>query len=154
TDKDHRNELPNQLPLDVQVWSILARPDVLTEHPGLLAQVDARFRLTEGAVTGYDFNADKDGVWSEGTGQAAVAFGVAGDAARVQELRDTLDLIRTTATAPGADGNGLPAALHDGLTTGFDLPSGQPFLYHNRLHTGATSWAVFAQLGFNPYYQT
>src|SRR5439155_224923 len=33
-------------------------------------------------------------------------------------------------------------------TTGFN------FFYFNRLHTGATAWAVFAQLGFNPYYQT
>jgi hypothetical protein len=151
---DTRNATAGQLPLDVQAWAVLARPEVLASHPELLAGIDTFFRTTEGVVTGYDFNEDRDGVWSEGTAQVATAFAFAGLPARAADLRAQLDLIRATATAPGADGLGLPAALHDGLTTGFQTPRGDPFLYHNRLHTGATAWGVFAQLGFNPYYQS
>jgi hypothetical protein len=48
---------------------------------------------------------------------------------------------------------GLVAASHDGVTTGFNNDYG-PNYYYRRMHVGATSWLIFAQLGFNPYYQT
>jgi hypothetical protein len=32
-------------------------------------------------------------------------------------------------------------------------PRNDPFKYFRRLHTGATAWNVFAQLGVNPYYE-
>jgi hypothetical protein len=162
-DPETVNTTPGQLPLDVQAWAILARPEfVLAAHPDLLATVEQTFGVTEGGIAGVDFNNDRDGVWSEGTAQMGVAYAVAGKLARALDVRASLDQIRVTATSPGtpdlashlglpggaADDLGLPAALHDGLSTGFG------FQYHNRLHTGATSWNVFAQLGFNPYYQT
>ncbi len=154
SDPNTRNTTAGQLPLDVQAWAVLVRPDVLITHPQLLAGIDTFFRVTEAGITGYDFNEDRDGVWTEGTAQVATAFAFAGRPDRAADLRAQLDLVRATVTAPGADGRGLPAALHDGLTTGFQTPRGDPFLYHNRLHTGATAWGVFARLGFNPYYQS
>lgn len=42
----------------------------------------------------------------------------------------------------------IVAASHDGLSTGFD------WIYDARLHTGATSWFIFAELGYNPYRNT
>jgi hypothetical protein len=45
------------------------------------------------------------------------------------------------------------AASRDALTTGFETPRADPFKYYRRLHVGATSWNVFAQLGVNPYYE-
>ncbi len=40
------------------------------------------------------------------------------------------------------------AASHDGVSTGFD------WVYIARLHIGATSWFLFAELGYNPYWNT
>ena len=63
--------------------------------------------------------------------------------------------LRNAQSTPGfGDGAGLPAASHDGLSTGFSTATGDPFKYFRRLHVGATAWNVFGQLGFNPYYQT
>lgn len=162
-DPNTLNTTPGQLPLDVQTWAILARPDVvLAAHPGLLATIEQTFGVTEAGIAGVDFNDDKDGLWPEGTGQLGVAYAVARQRPRVLAIRAALDQIRLNATAPGVpdlafhlgvataavDDKGMPAALHDGLSTGFG------FQYHNRLHIGATAWNVFAQLGFNPYNQT
>ena len=38
------------------------------------------------------------------------------------------------------------AASHDGVSTGFD------WVYDARLHVGATAWFVFAERGYNPYW--
>ncbi len=50
---------------------------------------------------------------------------------------------------PFGNGRGIAAASHDHLSTGFD-----DFEYYRRLHVGATAWNLFAQLGYNPYYQS
>jgi hypothetical protein len=59
------------------------------------------------------------------------------------------ELRRAQASQPIGDGLGISAASHTGVTTGIDN-----FLLFQRLHVGATSWNVFAQLAFNPYYQS
>ena len=41
---------------------------------------------------------------------------------------------------------GLPAASIHGLTTGFE------WTYPHAAHVGATAWAVFAELGANPFW--
>ena len=41
----------------------------------------------------------------------------------------------------------------DGLTTGFNLNSGKPWLYYRRTHVGATAWFILAELGVNPFWQ-
>jgi hypothetical protein len=48
--------------------------------------------------------------------------------------------------APAGNGLGIVAAARDAVTSGFG------FKLFRRLHIGATSWNVFGQLGFNPYY--
>jgi len=57
------------------------------------------------------------------------------------------ELRRAQTTPPFGQGGGIVAASRDGLTTGFG------FQYFRRRHIGATAWNVFAQLGFNPYYE-
>ena len=42
----------------------------------------------------------------------------------------------------------MPAASHDGVSSGFG------FDLFRRPHVGATSWNIFAQKGFNPFYRT
>jgi hypothetical protein len=149
-DPDTRNEDTEapifQLPLDVQAWSVLSLPDVFSLHSGVLdcAELNHRAITTDG-LSGYDFNNDKDGVWFEGTGQMATAYAFTDKSTVAENLRQTLRLAQQTPSY--GDGEGVVAASKDGLTTGFD------FKYFRRFHVAATSWNIFAQLGFNPYYQ-
>ncbi|MGH9937007.1 MAG: hypothetical protein ACREAM_12220, partial [Blastocatellia bacterium] len=141
-----RNASPNQLPVDVQAWAALATTDALTLHPQLLNCAEINHRNTHHTFSGFDFNNDRDGVWFEGTAQMAAAYAWAGYPAMAGGLRRELQ--RAQQTAPYGDGRGIAAVCHDGIETGFG------FKLFRRLHVGATAWNVFAQLGFNPYYQT
>lgn len=139
-DPHTRNTTPGQLPLDVQAWSIIALPGVLTSPHNQMIRCAETYQFnTHDGLTGFDFNEDKDGVWLEGTGQMAVAYAFAG-------FPNAAAAMRATLRAAEQNGQGIPAASHDGLTTGFG------FNYYRRLHVGATAWNVFAQLAFNPYY--
>jgi hypothetical protein len=143
-DPDIRNQLSGQLPSDTQSWAVLAQPDALVRHPGLLACVESHHRTADLGFSGVDFNDDKDGVWFEGTGHLAVAYAEARQTQAAADLQ--LTLRQAQATAPWGDANGTAAASHDGVSSGFD------FVLFRRLHIGATAWNVFAQLGYNPFY--
>lgn len=140
-----RNTTPGMLPLDAQAWAVLSLPNALVTHPTLLGCAESNHANTNDGFSGFDFNEDRDGVWFEGTAQMTVAYAVVGDTAKADTYRQTLRSAQQTAT--NGDGEGIVAASHDGLSTGFG------FQYFRRLHTGATSWNVFAQLGVNPYYE-
>lgn len=144
-----RNTDTGTLPLDAQAWSVLAIPGMLLVHPGVLACAENNHLTASDGFQGFDFNEDKDGVWFEGTGQMATAYSVTAQDAKAQIYRQQL---RAAQAAPVGDGKGIAAASHDGLSTGFLTAGNQPFKYFRRLHTGATSWNVFAQLEINPYY--
>ena len=146
-DPDARNQAVGQLPLDTQSWNVLAIPDVLTRHPGLLDCTERYQRNQHDGFDGFDFNDDRDGVWFEGTAQMAVAYAFAGVDSRVDQLRATLQAAQQI-PPPFGDGLGVPAASHDGVTSGFS------FKLYLRPHVGATAWNLFAQMEFNPYYQT
>jgi len=98
------------------------------------------------SYSGFDFNEDKDGIWVEGTAQMAVAYKLAGRADQSAIYRKELRRMQQDPSLGKNDGS-LPAALQERLTSGFE------FNYFRRPHVGATAWNVFAQLGFNPYYQ-
>jgi hypothetical protein len=140
-DPSTRNTNAGQLPLDVQAWSALSLPDA---QPGALACAEAHHLNTSDGFTGFDFNEDRDGVWFEGTAQMAVALSSETWRAVLRDAQQN---------AVNGDDEGLVAASHDALTTGFTTPRDEPFKYFRRLHVGATAWNVFAQLGFNPYYE-
>lgn len=144
TDANTINTNADQVPLDVQAWGTLSNSLILTLHPQLLEQTKTTHGAVADGFNGFDFNTDKDGVWFEGTGQMAVALAFAGDTPTAQTLRGELQ--RAQAGPLTGDGEGIAAASHDGLTTGFN------FKYFRRVHIAATAWNIFAQLGFNPYY--
>jgi len=143
-DPETRNEMAGQLPVDVQAWSLLAVPGTRSLHPEVLACAEAHHRTTDSGLSGFDFNEDKDGVWFEGSAQMAVAYERAGQPQPASDLRQML--AQAQATAPWGDGFGIAAASREGLSTGFG------FSYFRRRHVGATSWLVFAQQVWNPFY--
>lgn len=149
TNPNTKNQNAGQLPLDVQAWSILANSEIPGVHPQLFAGIDTNFATPEAGLSGFDFNDDKDGIWPEGTGQMAVAYSGIDDS-RAVSLRSVLRQIQST--APTEARGSLRAALHDGLSTGFQTSDGAQFRYFDRSHVGATAWNVFAQLAINPYY--
>ncbi len=133
------------VPLDTQTWAFLAfGPNERTRRA--IAYAERLHRATWGNYEGFDFNDDQDMPWFEGTAQMVVAYWVLGE---VNKARFYLNELREVqATAPNGNGKGIVAAPADGLTTGFD------WLYFNRLHVGATAWYIFAELWYNPYWQT
>lgn len=144
---DERNDNEGQLPLDTQSWNVLVRPEVLDLHPQLFASTQRHHGLTADGFTGFDFNEDRDGVWFEGTAQMATAYALAG---RIREADQFLAQLSVAQQMPWpvGDGTGIVAASRDAITTGFG------FNLFRRPHIGATAWAIYAQAGYNPYYQT
>jgi hypothetical protein len=152
-DVDQRNENVNQLPLDVQAWFVLAVPDAIEQHEQAIACAETHHRTSTLGFDGFDFNNDRDGVWPEGTGQMAVAYAFSGRSVDAERFKR--ELSRLQSTAPYGDGSAVAASVSEVLTTGFQTAGSLPFNCFRRFHVGATAWAaVFAQLGFNPYYQT
>ena len=140
-------------PLDVNTWGVLSMGEAdkygrsLTHARVYHQTLD---NTTGIAFRGFDFNDDQDGVWFEGTSQMVTALQVVGQNYEADKF--LAEVRRAQTLAPHADGFGIVAASQDGLSTGFDLPTGGPWNYYNRLHIGATSWFIFAELGYNPYW--
>ena len=129
--------------LDAQLWPLLAIPDGPAEWRNAL---DFAGRA-HGVPGGYDFDADRDGLWVEGTAQAALALRAAGRAEAAAPLLAEL--------ARHASPHGLLfATREERLTTGLAVGPASTtadFLYYRHPHVGATAWAVLAALGWNPF---
>jgi hypothetical protein len=129
------------IPLDVQAWAILALRDDDRAYRRALEFVESDLKSSDG----YDFNQDRDGAWYEGEAHLAAAYAVT----RADVLwRTRIDALLSTQLPAG----GLFAASRDGLTTGFDLPDGQPWLYYRRVHVAATAWLILAAARENPFW--
>ena len=128
--------------LDAQLWPLL-----LAHAPAdwrrALAYVEREHRV-EG---GFDFNADRDGLWLEGTAQAALVYRV------VSRAHDAQPLLATIAKqmAPGGYVYATrEARISTGLALNADSASAD-FYYYRLPHLGATAWAALAALGCNPF---
>ncbi len=143
----------DELPLDVNTWGVLSMGEVNKYGRGLTYarwNHQTRDNTTGVVFQGFDFNDDLDGVWFEGTAQMVTALQVQGLTGEANSFLSQVRLAQSS--APHANGLGIVAASQDGLSTGFNLPTGGPWNYYNRLHVGATSWFIFAELGYNPYW--
>jgi hypothetical protein len=135
---------PNRqtIALDVQLWPLL-----LPDAPPAWRAALATIRRTHAVDGGYDFNDDRDGVWTEGTAQAALVARLVGD-------RDEFARLLSRVTREKSPGGYLWATNGAKVTTGFAIgPDSRTddFTYLHLPHLGATSWAVLAALGWNPF---
>ena len=129
------------VPVDVQAWALMAfKEDGVPYWKGL-----DYVQACHSVGLGFDFNQDADGVWFEGTAQMAIAFSCTGQRGKQNAV---VNFLKSAQDASG----GVTAADRDWLTTGFYLQDGTPWLYYNRLHVGATSWMIFAELSVNPFW--
>lgn len=133
----------NTLALDVQLWPWMANPDAPSVWRRALG-----FAQTHLAVDGgFDFNGDRDGLWVEGTAQAALGYRINGRGSIGDEL---LSSLQGDKTASGL----LNATRNARLTTGLSIDptrSEPNFFYYRRPHLGATAWAALAETGWNPF---
>jgi len=131
------------IPADVNPWGLMAM-DETNKYESGIEWVENNCYVEADGFKGFDFNNDTDGVWFEGTAHMVVAYQILGDETKANLYSG--ELRRAQKEANNTNGKGLVAASHDGVSTGFD------WIYDARLHTGATAWFVFAELGYNPYW--
>jgi len=128
--------------LDAQMWPSLlpgARPD--------WRRALAYAERAHGVEGGFSFAADRAGLWSEGTAQAALSYRAAGQEAKATALLATL----ARQVSPGGYLWATPQErLPTGLAIGPDSRSAD-FFYFHWPHLGATAWAVLAEQGWNPF---
>jgi len=136
----------NDLWLDVQIWPLLAVPKA--QRPvswnSAMRLIDSRLAVPGG----YDFNGDRDGLWVEGTAQAALMFSLEGESKRASALIGSISL------HIDPESGWLDATPNEQLTTGLTIDAmgqGGAFIYHHWPHLGATAWAVLAAMDFNPF---
>ncbi len=128
--------------LDVQLWAQLL-PTAQPQWRRAMAYVESNYRVNGG----FDFNTDRDGLWLEGTAQAALAYRVLAEPAKAKVLFASID----TQFAPGGY---LYATREARITTGLALgprSTHADFYYYHRPHLGATAWAALAALDWNPF---
>ena len=129
--------------LDVQLWPWMAIADAPADWRRALAFAQQHLAVPGG----FDFNDDRDGVWVEGTAQAALGYRFLHDDARADQLLEAMAADRTPSGL-------LNATRVDRLTTGLSIGPDSPqpdFFYFRRPHLAPTAWACFAALGWNPF---
>ena len=130
----------SNIPVDIQAWALM----VLGEYNSALQWAENNCYTESDGFKGFDFNNDNDGVWFEGTAQMAVAYLINKEKNKANIY--IAELLKAQVSASNANGKGICAASHDGVTTGFDWE------YFNRLHIGATAWYIFSEMEYNPYW--
>ncbi|ODU17652.1 MULTISPECIES: hypothetical protein [Variovorax] len=128
--------------LDAQLWPLLAAPPGHCAWQAGLAWVDANHRF--GA--GYGFSRQPDGIWTEGSAQAAATLlAVKGSAP------DALWQLLASQRAPNGLYYATPSPrISTGLAIGPDS-KGPDFFYYRWPHLGATAWIALAAKGWNPF---
>ncbi|AOJ06848.1 hypothetical protein WS71_05595 [Burkholderia mayonis] len=129
--------------LDASLWPLLAIPDAPADWHRSLAWVERAHRIDGG----YGFNAHPDGIWTEGTGQAALTLQAVGDDDKARPLWALL-------LAQRAPSGLLYATPEPRIRTGLSIgptSTTEDFYYFHLPHLGATAWAVLAAAGWNPF---
>lgn len=128
--------------LDAQLW-----PQLLRDAPREWRRAIAYVEREHGVDGGVDFNSDRDGLWVEGTAQAALVYRVVG---READARRLLGTIAGQRSAGGYLYATREPRVSTGLAIGPDSTT-DDFHYYRQPHLGATAWAILAATGWNPF---
>lgn len=128
------------LVLDAQVWPLLALPEGPKKFGGAIATSEKRLSVGKG----FAYGENRDAVWTEGTAQMALLFGLLG--------REKASLLAAIEAQRSPDGGYFATSGQD-LPTGFALDTDptKPRLYFHLSHLGAAAWAALAESGFDPF---
>jgi hypothetical protein len=128
--------------LDAQLWPLLAAPPGHCAWQAGLAWVERNHRFGDG----YGFSRQPDGIWTEGSAQAAATLVAVKGAAP-----DALwQLLASQRAANGLYYATPSARISTGLAIGPDSV-GADFFYYRWPHLGATAWVALAATGWNPF---
>ena len=131
------------IPADINAWSLMTM-DERDKYGRGINWVENNCYVEADGFKGFDFNNDTDGIWFEGTAHMVIAYQILGNETKANLYLD--ELRRAQKEANNSNGEGLVAASHDGVSTGFG------WIYDARLHIGATAWFIFGEAGYNPYW--
>ncbi|MBD9438506.1 hypothetical protein [Pseudomonas sp. PDM04] len=129
--------------LDAQIWPLIALQDPPRDWRRVFAFIDRVHR----AGDGYGFNRDPDGLWTEGTAQAAAVAQLNGLGDKARPLWGVL--LDQQASEGWLFATPAPR-ISTGLAIGPDSITNDFFYYHLP-HLGATAWAAIAATGVNPF---
>lgn len=132
TESDEATPLRSPSALDVQLWAQLL-PDAPRTWRRALAWVE-RTHAVDG---GFSFTDVRDGMWTEGTAQAALVYRQAGDEAKADALFASI----ARQASPGGFLYATPGPRITALYAD----------YYHRPCLAATAWAVIAASNRNPY---
>jgi hypothetical protein len=135
-----------ELPEDVNSWSFLALRD--PAYAASVTWIARNLAVTAGGFSGVSpCQADRSGVWFEGTAHLAEALEFRGDPGDdALAARYLADIYHAQAHGPNGDGLGVIAASRDGLS---DCAGGS---YYASLHTGTTAWYILAAKRVDPFF--
>jgi hypothetical protein len=128
--------------LDAQLWPLLL-PDAPEVWTASIRHVEQHHHV----AGGFDFNDDRDGIWWEGTAQAALTYRALG---RTQEA----DRLLSEINGQFSPGGFIWASDRLKLTTGLGLSPASTiddFYYYRLPHLAPTAWAALAGIGWNPF---
>jgi len=130
------------LSLDAQVWPLTALPGAAQKFGAVLATIDTHLA----AADGYAYSEARDGMWTEGTAQAALLQQKLGNRDKARTLIAALESQRSP------DGGYFASGI-TALATGYGQESdpSKPRLYFRMPHLGAAAWAALAENGFDPF---
>lgn len=141
TGYDGENPTSGQ-PEDVDTWGLLALGETDKYSDGVdWVEDNCKLEDMDGFAFGYDFNADRDGIWFEGMSHMALAYQMLDND---DKLKSILNVIRD---AQDIGTGGIQCASHDGITTSFDL-----WTLGTDLHVAPAAWFIFAVDGYNPFW--
>jgi len=130
------------LALDAQLWPLLALPDGAKTYAAAISTANKRLKDRDG----FAYSEAKEGVWTEGTAQAALLMNLMG---RTKSARA---LLAAAARNRASDGSYYAARVQK-LPTGFMLETdpSKPRLYFHIPHLAALGWVALAEQGVNPF---
>jgi hypothetical protein len=143
TQPDSRLQPTDHVALDTQLWPLIG----VADPPDAWRRAMAFAQRNLAVPGGFDFNEDRDGLWVEGTAQAALTLRALGQATAATKLLDGL-------AAEISPSGLLFASREPRITTGIAIgpASTEPdFFYYRRPHIGATAWGALAALGWNAF---
>ncbi|MDE1165158.1 MAG: hypothetical protein PW845_07130 [Pseudomonas sp.] len=129
--------------LDAQIWPLIAVQNPPADWLRVFTFIDQAHR----SGPGYGFNRQPDGLWTEGTAQAAAVSSLRGNTRQAAALWPVL-------MAQQAEGGWLFATPQAQISTGLKIgpdSAYNDFFYYHLPHLGATAWAAIAATGVNPF---
>lgn len=140
--------LDTLLTLDAQTWGLLVTRDSIRYGRALISAENRCRRETLG-YKGFCFSERGDGIWWEGVGQMTCAYQFMSRQAKADTFFG--ELRRWQNLSPQGNRKGIVAAHSESSYTGIDRFWGR-WYYFSRLDIGATSWYIFAENRYNPFW--